>query len=160
MKTGPFMRAAAGVFSALLVVVVAACGSDKAAFTPLIEPRGDLRYDLLVENLPDVRSSQLAPGAAPARPVIDGDKATKTAHFLVTFSGEPDPATVGERIKAGLSGVSFLTVRNASMEGDLGACSLNVEYEMPGGEGTLDLEIKATDRPEILEVRYTVEEQL
>ena len=145
----------------VLLLVIAACSEKPAGtFTPLIQPGPAGHYDLIAENVSSVRGAELAPGAQPAKPVIDGRTARKTAHFITTHSGEVSPLEVGTEITDGLEKVEFLSARNLKNNWTDGSFEATFEYEFPGGRGTLKLELSVVDAPNRLDLRYEVAEEL
>lgn len=145
---------------ALLAVAIAACGeAEPVTFSPLLKSPPEGGWDILVEGFTRIRSTQLAPGARPARPVFEERSATKKAHFLATYSGAVTPEEVGTTILEAFRAAPFFQGA-PSVESDASnGFTARIEYATESVDGVLEFRIRATDEPHRLDVLYTIREE-
>jgi hypothetical protein len=143
----------------LLAVVVAACSAEPVAFSPLLKSPPEGGWDILVRGFTHIRSTELAPGARPARPVLGEKSGTKKAHFIATYAGEVTPEEVGTTILETFREAPFLqgapTVKSDASNG----FKAWIEYATESVDGVLEFRIRPTDQPHRLDVFYTVREE-
>jgi hypothetical protein len=149
------MRAAAVV---VLASLACACAREPVTFSPLMKSPPDGGYDLLMEGIMSIRSTELAPGAQPARPKISESVATKDAHFIATYDAAVRPDEIGRAMLETFKGAEFLDGApsiDIGIEDDFVA---RVEFATAQTEGRIDLTIKSTDSPNRLDIHYLVVE--
>ncbi len=143
-----------------LALGIAAC-SKRPPFSPLIapEPGPHEHFDLLID-LRGLRATDLAPGASPAKPRIDGDKAVRVSDFLATFTNQAAPEPTGREIIKRLQEAGF-TTELAVEDGPAGdAFTQTAKYLTAGSRGTLAIRCAATANPNVLHITCRVEESL
>jgi hypothetical protein len=144
----------------VLLLGLACSGESAGEFSPLIRKGGAGSYDLALEGIPSIRAAELAPGAAPAVPKIEADRAEKTIHFLATYARVVDPVEIGGQTIASLQAATFLQVKSVDRRPSERGFLAEIVYTTDAADGTVRLELARTEQPNRLELTYRVEETL